>query len=164
MDEGICFLITDYCHAVGYPVYIGIPHFACLSLPVLFCRSLPDSFVAVLSETVLVIEDMLPSVDRCRLPNCNICLGAVCVHALCVYGYLCVHICWCMSKMFGTRDRHMPRLLSFNASCPWRCQLSLHGCVRVFTCVYMMDLAISLRGIIWAASTAIFFYEYFTII
>ena len=96
----------------------------------------------------------------------------VCVCARCVYGPLCVHICWCMSKMFGTQDRHKQVLLSFNSLCPWGCHLPLHGyagvfvCVRVcvYVCVRMMDLAISLWGIIWTASAAIFLYEYFTII
>lgn len=99
---------------------------------------------------------MLTSADRYRLPNCNICLGAVCAHAFCVYGYLLVHICWGISKMFGTQARRTQRLLSFNSSCPWGCQLSLLGHIRVFTCVYMMDFAISLWGIIRAASIAIF--------
>lgn len=133
-----------------------MPHFLHLPLPGSLSLALPDSFATALSELVLVIEDMLTSVDRYRLPNCNICLVAVCTHAFCVYGYLLVHICRGLSKMFATQARCTPRLLSFNSACPWGCQLSLLGHVRVFTCVYMMDFAISLWRIIRAASIAIF--------
>lgn len=78
--------------------------------------------------------------DKCRsipTPKLQHLSGSgVCAHAFCVYGDLLVHICWGISKMFGTQARRMPRLLSFNSSCPWGCQLSLLGHVRVFTCVY----------------------------
>lgn len=138
-------LLADHCPLVYswfqpsacYSVYTGRPYF--LSLLLLLCVSLPDSVAAVLSGTVLVIEDMLTSGDQYLLPDRSICLEAVCVfvyvHAHCVYGHVCAHIHWCMSKMFGTRDRHMRVLLSFISLCPWGCQLSLDGDAGAFVCV-----------------------------
>lgn len=99
-------------------------HHIPLSHTLFFCVSLPDRLAAALSGTVLVIEDMLTSVDRYRLPNRSIRLVAVsecvcvCVRASYVYGHLYVHIWWCISKMFGTQGRHMRMLLSFNSLCP----------------------------------------------
>lgn len=161
-----CWLITSYWQAVLlYCLHSYTTFSLSVSLPVFFCLSLLDSFAAALSETVLVIEDMLTSVDRYWLPKPQHLSGS-CVSTCTLCVYLCAHICWCMSKMFGTQDKHTPRLLSFNSSCPWGWQLSLHGYAGALVCsrVYMMDLAISLWGIIWTASTAIFLHEYLTII
>ncbi len=68
--------------------------------------------------------------------------------------------------MFGTQDRHVDAAvihlvvpLRVSDLIAWVC-----GRVCARTCVCVMDLDISLWGIIWTASTAIFLYEYFTII
>ncbi len=63
-------MIAGHSNAVGFtcqPVILStqVHHiFIFLSLPLFFCVSPPDRLAATLSGTVLVIEDMLTSVDR----------------------------------------------------------------------------------------------------
>lgn len=139
-----------------YSLHTGTPHF--LPFLLLFSLSLLDRLAAVLSGTVLVTEDMLTSGDRYRLPNRSICSGAVRER---------VH------RHLDTSSGVWAKCLALRTDTHRRCCRSFHcalegvssRCTGMWVhSVHVLDLDISLWGIIWTASTAIFLYEYFTII
>lgn len=89
----------------------------------------------------------------------------VCTCALCVWG-----ICACISVGVWARCLAL-RLDTCGCCCHFTVPLRASAlparvcrCVCVCALACVMDLDISLWGIIWTASTAIFLYEYFTII
>lgn len=100
------------------------------------------------------MEDMLTSVNRYWLQNHSVRLEA---------GHVYERLYGCTSAGISRLGVDTSRGWSHSLHCALELVSSHCTPVFVFSCGDMMDLAISLWGIIWTASPAIFLHEYFII-